>query len=970
MFRFSLLVVLVFFVSSLNSFAQPANDNCFGAIPLTPGMTCIPVTGTVAGATQSLAGCTGTADDDVWYSFTANQTSLAVQVSGSAGFNAVVQVFSGGCASGSSMACSNNTGNGGSEVVPLNNLIVGVTYWVRVYHFAATVPTNPTFTICISPTAVMPSCGASTPAGNTCEQAVLICDVNGYCGSTAATYTSNSWPELSSAFCGSIENNSFIQFVANESTVSLNVWVTSSTSNQGIQIMVFSANNCSGAVTNHLCVSPLAPSPAAQPVTVSGLTPGNTYYMMIDGYAGDVCNYVIGVNSGILVSGSITTATTNVCLGTPVTLVAGGGNGIYDWTASPDLSSTTGSVVVATPSTPGQHTYTMTTNSSNPFCPSLSVSDITLNVSAPPTPNAGIDDTVCFGQQIFLTGSVTSTSNTIVWQFLATGISPTPTVSFSPNFSSLNPTVTVNQPGLYRFILRETNSVCGVFRDTMSVLVLNPQQTVSANTPSCFGLSDAEISITNPIASEYSFDGGTTWVTTSTQSGFASGTYSVCSRNYLGCTVCSDVEIINPTPLELSVSNDTLICQNGTAILSAQAAGGTSFTYNWDFTSDTGATQNVQPGVQTTYTVFAANEFGCQSEQEQIIVTVREAISGTISPNDEVCPGYSTNLTATATGGDNGPYNFAWNTGQLQVGYSSLISVNPSSTQEYIVTITDGCESTPLVLSNNVIVLPLPEPSVLINEPFLCEPANYTVLNTTDASLTEHLYWTVSNGQTFIDQESITTDDLDAGVYWVQLIVETPQGCIDSATFYNLLIVHPKPEANFTYNPNPVKMFSPEISLTNYSVNGVSYEWFIENGNPSFSTQENLVTNFPDGQTGSYEVTLITTSEFGCLDTMTKIVNVLPEIILYAPNTFTPDGDEFNQQWRIFIEGIDPYNFSLIMFNRWGEIIWETKDPSDYWDGTYNGELVQQGMYVWTIEAKDPNSDEKFNFQGHVNVLR
>ncbi len=964
-------LALLLIISTTNlSFAQPANDNCFGAIVLTPSATCTPITGTVAAATQSTPGCTGTADDDVWYSFVANQTSLGVQVSGSTGFNPVVQVFSGGCSSSSSLGCVNNTANGGTETVSLTSLIVGVTYWVRVYHFAAGAPTTPTFTICVSPQAVMPNCATSAAAGNTCDVATLICDVNGYCGSTAASYTADSWPALSSAFCGSIENNSFIQFVANSSTVSLNVWVTSSTSNLGIQILIFSTTSCGGTVTPYTCVSPLAPSTAPSAVTATGLTPGNTYYMMIDGYAGDVCNYVIGVNSGIQVSGQITTSTTNVCLGNPVTLTASGGNGVYAWTPSPDLSATSGSVVIANPTTQGAHTYTMTTNSSNPFCPSTSVSNITINAYAPPTPYAGVDDTVCFGSPIYLFGTQTSTANTMSWQYLATGIVPTPTVSFAPNFSSLTPTVTVNQPGVYKFILRETNSVCGMNRDTMTMLVMNPTQTVTYTPPSCFGLANAEIQIDNPNANEYSFDNGVTWQADSMLAGFSAGTYLVCSKNYLGCQVCSSITISDPTPIQLTVSNDTLICENGIANLSAVASGGTSFLYHWDFTTDTDGIQQLSPAADSTVSVYAENNFGCQSLTETINVNVRPAISATITPSTEICPGYPTNLSVSATGGNNGPYQFTWSSGSVTTGLTSTQLLNPSATTTYTVEVSDGCESTQVTVTSDIEVLPLPVPLISTLSPAVCEPANFVVQSNTDPNMVEHLYWTISDGQQFTDQESITTASMNAGNYNIQLIVESPNGCVDSTTFFNFLTVYPKPTANFTYSPNPVKMFNTEVHLTNYSFNGVSYEWFIQEGNPSYSQSENVQTMFPDGETGNYDVLLVTTSSFGCIDSLVKTIAVLPEILLYVPNTFTPDGDEFNQQWGIQMSGMDTYNFVIRLYNRWGEIVWESFNPSETWDGTYNGSLVQQGTYTWTIEAKDPNNDDKFEYSGHVLVLR
>jgi gliding motility-associated-like protein len=839
-----------------------------------------------------------------------------------------------------------------------------------VYHFGVTYPNNPTFNICVTSQAVMPNCGISPAAGNTCAQATLICDVNGYCGSTSATYTADSWPDLTSAFCGSIENNSFIQFVANSATVSLNVWVTSSSSNLGIQVMIFSTPSCGGPVTTHTCVSPLAPSPQAQPVTVNGLVPGNTYYMMIDGYAGDVCNYVIGVNSGIQVSGFINSSSTNVCLGNSITLTAGGGNGLYNWSTNADLSATSGSVVVASPTSQGPHTYTMTTFSNNPLCPSTSVSNITINAFSPPTPNAGIDDSVCFGDLIFLSGTQTSSSNTTVWQYLTNGITPTPTVSFSPNFSSLTPTVTVNQPGLYSFILRETNSVCGISRDTMTVLVQSPNQILTFDTPSCFGQNDGIIYVDNSDAIEYSIDNGITWQNDSLFTGLSSGSYSICSRSAIGCEVCSSITILDPLPIQLSVSNDTVVCQNGTASLFANAIGGIAFDYFWNFTSDNSGYQLLNPLADSIISVYAVNENGCQSLPQSISIVVLPPISGTISPTIGVCPGNSAALTASASGGDNGPYEFSWSTGATQIGFSDTQVFSPVSTTTYILSVTDGCESTPLTLSSVIEVLPLPIPMISTFNQAVCEPGIFNVFSTTDPNMVEHLYWSVSNGQIFTDQEEITTFPLQSGNYDVQLTVTSPQGCTNSANFINYLTVYPQPLASFSYSPNPVTMFNTNVQLNNSSVDGDTYAWYIEEGSPNYSEEQSPQTWFPDGQTGEYNVLLITTSVNGCVDSSEQLVVIAPEVICYAPNTFTPDGDEHNQLWRVFIEGIDIYEFNITIFNRWGELIFESHDPAAYWDGSFNGILVQDGVYSWFIEAKDFYNSKKYTFKGHINVLR
>ena len=99
-------------------------------------------------------------------------------------------------------------------------------------------------------------------------------------------------------------------------------------------------------------------------------------------------------------------------------------------------------------------------------------------------------------------------------------------------------------------------------------------------------------------------------------------------------------------------------------------------------------------------------------------------------------------------------------------------------------------------------------------------------------------------------------------------------------------------------------------------------------------------------------------------------MNIVPDVLFYAPNTFTPDGDEHNQDWGISVEGLDIYNFELFIFNRWGQIVWESHDTSSKWDGTYNGEVVQAGTYVWKASGKDTLNDGKYEFNGYINVLK
>ena len=176
----SVMMVLV-------SFAQPANNNCGGAILLPVTSVCSPTQGTTIAATQSQAGCVGNADDDVWYMFTANRPSVGITVSAiTTGFDQLFRCFSGTCG-GSSLKCENSTGNGGTESITLNNLFNGVTYWVRVYHQGNGSGTG-LFNICVHDPVAEPFCDPDSPepanSMNPCAAVPKICNVNGFCGTT------------------------------------------------------------------------------------------------------------------------------------------------------------------------------------------------------------------------------------------------------------------------------------------------------------------------------------------------------------------------------------------------------------------------------------------------------------------------------------------------------------------------------------------------------------------------------------------------------------------------------------------------------------------------------------------------------------------------------------------------------------------------------------------------------------------
>ena len=684
---------------------------------------------------------------------------------------------------------------------------------------------------------------------------------------------------------------------------------------------------------------------------------------------GGGCNATNTGNGYVTIStGGVTASNTGpYCAGGTISLQASTGL-TYSWSGPNGFTSTIQNPTITNITAANAGSYGVVVTGTG--CTDTAFTNVVVN--PPITPNAGLDDTVCFGSPFSLNGTLTIATDSKIWNFLATGITPTPNVTFSPNFTSLTPTVSVNQPGLYRFILKETNPLCGAFRDTVKIYVKKMDVTTVLTNPSCFGSSDGQILLGGNQAQDFSFDNGVTWSTNPLGTGFSAGNYTVCSRDNNLCKACTTVTLVNPPQIIISTSNDTLICQNGTGYLSASATGGTTYTFNWSNIASTNDSVSVNPIGDSTYYVQAESENGCLSAIDSILVTVRLPISGIISPQDTVCPGYPATLSVTGNDGLGSPYNFVWSDGSTGTGVSNTIFVTPTIDSVYTVTITDGCESTPLVLTTKVIIAPLPVPLIQITDGIdkKCEIADFKLLNISDTLMTQSVIWNVSNGLTASNIDTLSVEGLSAGLYDVQLIVTSPQGCIDSTTFNNYLTVYPQPISMFKFSPNPVYMFNTQVNFTSYSTGAESFIWNIEQGSPAFSQLENPTTQFPDGETGEYFVTLEVTSEFGCKDTSIQKVIVMPEVIIYAPNTFTPDNDEHNQNWGIHIEGIDVTDFNLLIFNRWGEIIWESNDPLGTWDGTFNGSIIPQGTYSWVIRAKDLLNDGKYEFNGYINILR
>lgn len=358
----------------------PPNDECVNAVLLQSEVdnSCtLSTSGTLFNATPSIQSnsCSNANDDDdVWYKFVATSTDHGVNFMNVLGNTDIYHsVYSGTCAALTNLNCSDPN----SSV--LTNLAIDSTYYVRVWSTSALAQST-TFKICTGAYLPIPTCQNSIPAGNDCASAVPICDFNGYCGRTSGTYTTESWLEMDTTFCGTIENNSFLTFTPDSSVLDLNVWVTSSVTGLGIQILIFDADDCQGPVENFSCWDPHYVPPGHKALKAQGLTPGHKYYMMIDGQSGDICDYVFGSISVVANPISISSNKTEICLGDSAILMANGGDGTFTWPSTSEITSISESSVYFKPTVLGMNSLAVSSFNSNPICSTSSQIQYQINV--------------------------------------------------------------------------------------------------------------------------------------------------------------------------------------------------------------------------------------------------------------------------------------------------------------------------------------------------------------------------------------------------------------------------------------------------------------------------------------------------------------------------------------------------------------------------------------------------------------
>lgn len=401
---------------------------------------------------------------------------------------------------------------------------------------------------------------------------------------------------------------------------------------------------------------------------------------------------------------------------------------------------------------------------------------------------------------------------------------------------------------------------------------------------------------------------------------------------------------------------------------------------NWDFgviNSNADVSTIVNPSftfpIGGTYdvTLIVNNNNICNDTLIQPI-TVYESLFVDFTHNDSLCiTENSFNFDGTVSGPPNITvitWEFGANASIQTSNQEDVNNVVYSQPGIFPVTLTASFNACSETITSNVTVFREPYINFGIDSNLRCAPylAQFIDLSISDTPI--QYLWDFGDGSTSTLQNPSHIYTLP-GIYDVSLEIQTDEGCIAALEMIkpNFLEVHPSPISQFSVSPEITDICNSRITFTDLSSGAISYVYFFNDKGKGISELQNPIYYYTTN--GQKYPQQIVTNEFGCTDTSFVGLYIEP-FTVYIPNTFTPDGDEFNNIFNAVIY-LEVSSWSFKVFDRWGELLFESNDPEFGWDGTYGGKLVQDDTYTYIlkyISCEDYVTPHVIT--GHVNVLK
>ncbi len=431
------------------------------------------------------------------------------------------------------------------------------------------------------------------------------------------------------------------------------------------------------------------------------------------------------------------------------------------------------------------------------------------------------------------------------------------------------------------------------------------------------------------------------------------------------------------------ISNNSPICPGATLVLSSQVIANAGYSWNGPnlFSSILAidSIQNASAAATGTYTVTITN-YGCITTLSTTAnITASQVASVSISQtqgSNPMCSGAAASFTATAINGGSAPL-FQWQVNGINTASGPSFTTSSLSNND-IVTVqltsnalcvaTSNVSALPIQITVNPPVLPII--TISSDKTSICagETVNFTAVAINGGSSPVY-NWLVNGATTGVVAQSFSSSTLN-NVDIVSATLTSSEACAQPQTVPSNSIsisVTPQPKAAFSFSPPFPNETEPLVTFENISLNASSWIWDF-GSNLAGSTMENPDFLFP--AVGDYLVTLIALNG-SCSDTAKNTITIEAFTAFYIPNTFSPNDDDLNDAFGIQGSGILAEEFLMQIYNRWGELIFETVNPSTKWEGkSINGLQVPTGVYVYNIEFRLKNQSEKKKAKGHLTLFR
>ncbi len=651
-----------------------------------------------------------------------------------------------------------------------------------------------------------------------------------------------------------------------------------------------------------------------------------------------------------------------MCAGNSDTLTASGALS-YTWSPAGGLNTTTGAVVIATPTV--TTTYTVTgTNASN--C--TDIDSILISVSTN-SANASIvgDTSICLGDSTTLTASGGAT---YLWM---PGGSTNAVLTVGPLIPTTY-TVTVTNTGGCKDSAIVTVNVNALPQAQFNLTAVCKTQPMAFNDVSTGAISSR---------TWYYGDGSMSTLQNSTHIYAACDTFNV---KLIVSTAAGCKDSITKTAtvhcLPLADFSFTNVCKGLVMDFTDLSVATDDSVTQWSWNFGDNSALSVIKNASHTYSSAGAPAVS-------LIVTSNNGCKDTVSKNviiyplpnakfntANVCDGAvmsfndvstisspSTIQSRTWDFGDGSPVSSNQNT-------SHTYALPGSYSVELLVESVFGCVDS---ITKTVKVHSNPVVSFTATDSTGCAPLCISFQGQSSVSGgTAALWsWNVGDGTALSSSQNFdhcyaNASAVNTADYTVSLTVTSDSGCVTTSTNNNYIRVYPVPHADFSVDPSSTTITNPVITIDEASAGADMWAWDFGDMDTSFIHNPAPHTY---ADTGTYRIDLFIANQYGCVDSTNRTIVIKPQFVFYIPNSFTPNNDFYNKTFSG--KGMYIIEYEMMIFDRWGNLLYLTDDLEKPWDGTINGgkEIALQDTYVYSIKIKDIKKDQHY-YRGTVSLIR